>query len=204
MTAMLVTGKFPGDKKVLPAEVNRDLVAAELAVHEMLTALGIDLNSESMRDTPGRMVRAWVEILTPQPFNATTFPNDERYNQLVVQCDIPFVSVCEHHMLAFSGVAHVGYIPGERILGLSKLARIVEHFARRPQVQERLTQQIANWLQENLTPAGVGVVVSAQHSCMTIRGVRANDARTVTSVMDGALMSNPDSRREFMTLISNR
>jgi GTP cyclohydrolase I len=111
-------------------------------------------------------------------------------------------SVCEHHLLPFVGVAHVGYLPGERILGLSKLARVVELFARRPQVQERLTQQVADWLQDQLAPRGVGVVVAAEHLCMTVRGVRASGADTVTSALHGQLRSDAASRAEFFTLIA--
>src|SRR5215469_18969857 len=123
-----------------------DLAAAELAAGEFLQALGVALDSESLRGTPGRMARAYAELLSPRPFNMTTFPNDEGYDELVLARAIPVRSVCEHHLLPFTGVAHVGYLPGRRILGLSKLARIVEHFARRPQVQERLTKQVADWL----------------------------------------------------------
>jgi GTP cyclohydrolase I len=108
--------------------------------------------------------------------------------------------VCEHHLLPFVGVAHVGYLPGERILGLSKLARVVGHFAARPQVQERLTKQIADWLQENLSPAGVGVVIEAEHTCMTLRGVRAGGSTTVTSTMLGTLRDDARSRQEFFAL----
>ena len=150
-----------------------DLVAAEQAAEAFLSALGLSLDSESLRATPGRMARAYAEMFAPRPFDLTTFPNDEGYDELVLARSIPVHSVCEHHMLPFVGVAHVGYLPGERILGLSKLARVVEMFARRPQVQERLTKQVADWLQTNLAPRGVGVVVEAEHLCMTMRGVRA-------------------------------
>ena len=122
------------------------------------------------------MAAAYAEMLTPAPFDLTTFPNDEGYDELVLARSIPVHSVCEHHLLPFVGVAHVGYLPGERILGLSKLARVVELFARRPQVQERLTTQVADWLQDHLAPRGVGVVIEAEHLCMTLRGVRADGA----------------------------
>jgi GTP cyclohydrolase I len=179
-----------------------DMIAAEMAADQLLAALQIPRDTESLAATPARLARALREIVTPAAFTATTFPNDENYNQLVIQCDIPFRSICEHHMLAFTGVAHVGYMPGPRILGLSKLARLVQHFAARPQVQERLTQQVADWLQTNLHAEGVGVVMSAEHTCMTLRGVRAGGARTVTSAMHGVLRADPSARNEFMTLIS--
>jgi GTP cyclohydrolase I len=132
----------------------------------------------------------------------TTFPNDAGYDELIIARSIPVQSVCEHHLLPFVGIAHVGYLPGERILGLSKLARVVELFARRPQVQERLTQQIADWLQDQLSPRGVGVVVAAEHLCMTVRGVRASGANTVTSALHGHLRSDAASRAEFFSLIA--
>jgi GTP cyclohydrolase IA len=177
-----------------------DLAAAERAAEAFLTALGLPLDSESLRATPGRMARAYAEMFAPRPFDLTTFANDEGYDELVLARSIPVHSVCEHHMLPFVGVAHVGYLPGERILGLSKLARVVEMFARRPQVQERLTKQVADWLQTNLAPRGVGVVVEAEHLCMTMRGVRASGASTVTSALHGQLREDARSRAEFFAL----
>jgi GTP cyclohydrolase I len=159
--------------RVVPGDNRVDLAAAETAAAQFLTALGVALDSESTRGTPGRMARAYAELFAPRPFDLTTFPNDEGYDELVLARAIPVRSVCEHHLLPFAGVAHVGYLPGDRILGLSKLARVVEHFACRPQLQERLTKQVADWLEDNLTPRGVGVVVEAEHTCMTLRGVRA-------------------------------
>jgi GTP cyclohydrolase I len=181
-----------------------DLAAAERAAGAFLTALGVPQDSESLRATPGRMARAYAELFAPRPFELTTFPNDEGYDELVLARSIPVHSVCEHHMLPFLGVAHVGYLPGERILGLSKLARVVEMFARRPQVQERLTKQVADWLQTNLAPRGVGVVVEAEHLCMTMRGVRAGGASTVTSAVHGLLRDDPRSRSEFFALTTAR
>src|SRR5437764_1163070 len=134
--------------RVVPDEVGIDLPKAERAVADLLAALGQDLSSEHLRGTPRRVAQAYEELLTPRPFTPTTFPNDEGYDELVLARDIPFHSLCQHHLLPFYGVAHVGYLPGERILGLSKLARVVEHFARRFQVQERLTKQIGDWLAE--------------------------------------------------------
>jgi len=177
-----------------------DLVAAERAAEQFLLALGVSLESESLQGTPGRMVRAYAELFTPRPFDLTTFPNDEGYDELVLARGIPVRSVCEHHLLPVVGVAHVGYLPGERILGLSKLARIVEHFACRPQVQERLTKQVADWLSDQLDPKGVGVVIEAEHSCMTLRGVQAAGSSTVTSTLLGALREDARSRQEFFAL----
>lgn len=177
-----------------------DLETAERAAREFLQALGISLESESLRDTPARMARAYAELFTPRPFDLTTFPNDEGYDELVLARGIPVRSVCEHHLLPVVGVAHVGYLPGERILGLSKLARVVEHFARRPQVQERLTKQVADWLCDHLQPKGVGVVIEAEHSCMTLRGVLAVGSNTVTSTLLGSLRADARSRQEFFAL----
>jgi len=177
-----------------------DLVAAEKAAAGFLTALGVAVDSESLRATPGRMARAYAEMFAPRSFDLTTFPNDEHYDELVLARGVPVHSICEHHLLPFVGVAHVGYLPGERILGLSKLARVVEMFARRPQVQERLTQQVADWLHTNLAPRGVGVVVEAEHLCMTMRGVRATGASTVTSALHGCLREDARSRAEFFSL----
>jgi GTP cyclohydrolase I len=177
-----------------------DLEAAERAAADFLNALGISLDSESLRGTPERMARAYAELFTPRAFDLTTFPNDEGYDELVLARSIPLRSVCEHHMLPFVGVAHVGYLPGERILGLSKLARVVEHFACRPQVQERLTKQVADWLEDQLAPKGVGVVIEAEHSCMTLRGVQAVGSSTVTSTLLGSLRRDARSRQEFFAL----
>jgi GTP cyclohydrolase IA len=177
-----------------------DLDAAEEAAARFLTAMGIPLDSESLRGTPRRMAEAYAELFAPRPFDLTTFPNDEGYDELVLARAIPVRSVCEHHLLPFVGVAHVGYLPNERILGLSKLARIVEHFACRPQVQERLTKQIADWLSEQLHPVGVGVVIEAEHTCMTLRGVKATGSNTVTSTLLGTLRDDARSRQEFFAL----
>ncbi len=177
-----------------------DLAAAEAAAAALLAALGIDTASDSMARTPARMARALEEMLTPRQFDLTTFPNDEGYRQLVVERAIPFRSLCEHHILPFTGLAYVAYLPGERILGLSKLARVVELFAHRPQVQERLTQQVANWLDERLHPQGVGVVLVAEHLCMTLRGARASGSMTVTSALHGVLLSDHRPREEFFAL----
>ncbi len=177
-----------------------DLAAAEAAAGKFLDALGISTATESLRGTPGRMARAYAEFFSPRPFDLTTFPNDEGYDELVLARRIPVRSVCEHHLLPFVGTAHVGYLPGARILGLSKLARVVEHFACRPQVQERLTKQIADWLQTHLDPKGVGVVIEAEHACMTLRGIQATGSTTMTSTLLGLLRSDARSRSEFLAL----
>jgi GTP cyclohydrolase I len=150
------------------------------------------------------MTDALLELITPREFDLTTFPNDEGYDELVVVEDITVQSLCEHHMLPFVGTAHIGYLPGARILGLSKFARMVEFHARRPQTQERLTQNVANHLQEQLAPRGVGVVVEADHTCMSLRGARAPGARTVTSTLLGQLRDDPRSRAEFLSLTRSR
>jgi GTP cyclohydrolase I len=181
-----------------------DLDAAERAVADLLLALGQDPQAEHTRETPRRVAAAYAELLTPREFTLTTFPNDEGYDELVVARDIPFHSLCEHHMLPFKGVAHVGYLPGEHILGLSKLARVVELYARGLQVQERLTIQVADWLEEALHPKGVGVVVEAEHLCMSLRGVQARGSVTVTSALHGVLREDARSRSEFFSLTGVR
>jgi GTP cyclohydrolase I len=186
--------------RVLHDEPSIDLDAAEQAVEDLLVALGHDPSRENLAETPRRVAAAYAELLTPRPFDLTTFPNDEGYDELVLARDIPFQSLCEHHLLPFYGVAHVGYIPEARILGLSKFARVIELFARGLQVQERLTQQVADWLDEHLAPKGVGVVLEAEHLCMSLRGVRASGSRTVTSAVHGLLRHDARSRQEFFAL----
>ena len=186
--------------RVVGGDQRIDLAAAEQAVRDLLVALGRDPDSEHVSDTPRRVAGAFAELLTPEPFDLTTFANDEGYDELVMARDIPFQSLCQHHLLPFHGVAHVGYIPAERILGLSKLARVVELFARDLQVQERLTTQVAAWLQDHLEPKGVGVVLEADHLCMSLRGVRATGARSVTSAVHGLLRDDARSRQEFLAL----
>ena len=208
MTGALLTSTHDGSiadsprrpLRVAPPSGARDLMAAENAAAGFLRALGIRVDTDNMRETPGRMARAYAELFTSPAFNLTTFPNDEGYDELVLARSIPLQSVCEHHLLPFTGVAHVGYLPGDRILGLSKLARVVAHFAARPQVQERLTKQIAAWLDEQLRPKGVGVVIEAEHTCMTLRGVRAVGSSTVTSTLLGVLREDSRSRQEFFSL----
>ena len=182
--------------------VNEAAVAR--ATRDLLVALGADLDSEGLRETPRRMATAYLELLTPEPFNMTTFRNDEGYDELVVVRDIQFQSLCMHHVLPFCGVAHVGYLPADRILGISKLARVVDLFARDLQLQERLTTQIAGWLQKELQPKGVGVVLEAEHLCMSLRGVQKPGAKTVTSALHGLVRDDPRTREEFLSLTGGR
>jgi GTP cyclohydrolase I len=186
--------------RVLRDRAPVDAPAAEQAVADLLRALGKDPDGPHLAETPRRVAAAYAELLTAPQFDLTTFPNDEGYNELVLATGIPVQSLCEHHLLPFSGVAHIGYLPGDRILGLSKLVRVLDMFARDLQVQERLTQQVANWLQENLTPRGVGVVIEAEHLCMSLRGVRARGTRTTTSALHGLLREDARSRQEFFAL----
>jgi GTP cyclohydrolase I len=181
-----------------------DLAAAERAARELLVALGADLDHPGLLETPRRVAAAFAELLTPEPFDLTTFPNDEGYDELVVVRDIPFQSLCMHHMLPFHGVAHVAYLPEERIVGLSKLARVVEHYSRDLQVQERLTKQVAARIQDELRPKGVGVVLEAEHLCMSLRGVQKAGARTVTSALHGLVRDDPRTREEFLSLTGGR
>jgi GTP cyclohydrolase I len=187
-----------------PASTGVDVAAAERAATALLAAVGADLDDESLAGTPRRMARLYAELLTPARFDATTFPNDGGYDELVVAREIPFHSLCEHHLLPFVGIAHVGYLPGERIIGLSKLARVVDSFARSLQVQERLTTQIARWLQDELKPKGVGVVLEAEHLCMSLRGVQKQGATTVTSALHGLVRDDPRTRQEFLALTTGR
>ena len=205
MTTIAETTAPDAERRLhLLRDTDIDLVRAERAVTELLAALGQDIDDAHTRDTPRRVAAAYAEMLTPRAFAPTTFPNDEGYDELVLARDIPFHSLCQHHMLPFQGVAHVGYLPGNRILGLSKLARVVELFARGLQVQERLTKQVADWLQDQLTPKGVGVVVEAEHLCMSLRGVLVSGSATVTSALHGLLRSDPRSRAEFFALTGAR
>src|SRR3954454_22027449 len=139
-------------------------------------------------------------MLTHEPVKLTTFPNEAHYDELVVVREIPFHSLCMHPLLPFHGVAHVAYLPGDRIIGLSKLARVVELFARELQLQERLTCQVADWLRGNLSPDGVGVVIEAEHMCMSLRGVQKPGSRTVTSALHGLVREDPRTRQEFLAL----
>jgi GTP cyclohydrolase I len=177
-----------------------DLAAAERAAVDLLRAIGADLDYPGLLDTPRRVAASLAELVTPAEFGATLFRN-EGYDELVLVRDIPFQSLCMHHLLPFHGVAHVAYLPGECIIGISKLARVVDAFARDLQLQERMTVQIADWLEQELAPRGVGVVLSAEHMCMTMRGVRKPGARTVTSALRGSLRDDARTRQELLSLV---
>ncbi|HEY5197288.1 MAG TPA: GTP cyclohydrolase I FolE [Solirubrobacteraceae bacterium] len=179
-----------------------DQPAGERAVHDLLVALGRDPSEPGLRDTPRRVAAAYAELLTHDAVSMTTFPNDAGYDELVVVRDIPFHSLCMHHLLPFHGVAHVAYLPGQRIIGLSKLARVVEMFARDLQLQERLTMQVAECLEHHLQPKGVGVVIEAEHLCMSLRGVQKTGARTTTSALLGLLRNDARTRQEFLSLVA--
>jgi GTP cyclohydrolase I len=189
---------------VAPARDGRpeiDREAAERAVHDLLVALGRDVTDDGLRETPRRVAAAFAELLTHEPVALTTFENDGGYDEMVVVREIPFHSLCMHHLLPFHGVAHVAYLPGERIIGLSKLARVVELYARELQIQERLTMQIATALEQHLQPKGVGVVLEAEHLCMSLRGVQKAGTRTTTSALLGLLRDDARTRQEFLSII---
>jgi len=204
MGGAATVASLPHRSRVRHPGVVRDLDAAERAAAAFMRSLGVlpdDPDRPDLALTPRRLAEAYAELLSPPEFDFTTFANVERYDELVLVRDIPIASVCEHHLLPFIGRAHVGYLPGQRIVGLSKLARLVELHARGAQVQERLTKQIAEWLDEHLHPRGVGVVLEAEHLCMTLRGVQAAGTRTVTSTLLGTLRTDARSRAEFLTLV---
>jgi GTP cyclohydrolase I len=177
-----------------------DHAAVQRAARELLRAVGADVDAEALEETPRRVADAYAELLTPQPFRATTFHNDGGYDELILARAIPFHSLCMHHLLPFHGVAHIAYLPGEQIIGLSKLGRVVEFFSRDLQIQERLTTQVADWLQRELEPKGVGVVLEAEHLCMSLRGVQKLGAKTVTSALRGRVRDDPRTRQEFLAL----
>ena len=181
-----------------------DMARLERAVRELLHAVGEDPDREGLRETPGRVARMYAELfsgLHEEPREHLKKFFAERYDEVVLVRDISFNSMCEHHLLPFMGVTHIGYIPNGRVVGLSKLARVVESVSRRPQVQERMTEEIANLLVNELNAKGVAVVVEATHTCMTIRGVRKPGSLCVTSAMKGIFRSNVSSRSEIMQLI---
>jgi GTP cyclohydrolase IA len=183
-----------------------DAARVARAVRELLVAVGEDPDREGLLETPARVSRAFAEVfagLHTDPGDVLTSVFDERHDELVLVRDIPFASTCEHHLLPFLGEAHVGYLPNAQgqVTGLSKLARLVDLYAKRPQVQERLTTQIADTLAERISPRGVIVVLEAEHLCMSMRGVRKPGARTVTSAVRGMLRDNPASRAEALALI---
>jgi len=181
-----------------------DLERMEKAVREILLALGEDADREGLKNTPKRVARMYQELLGGREHDLDRHVSSifhEDYDEVVLLRDIPFYSMCEHHMMPFIGKAHVAYLPKGRVLGVSKLARIVEGFARRLQVQERLTSQVADFLMENLKPKGVAVVLEASHSCMTIRGIKKPGSVMVTSVLRGIFKSDSRTRNEILQLI---
>jgi GTP cyclohydrolase I len=182
-----------------------DLVRIEKAVHEILGALGEDVHREGLRGTPGRVANMYAELLggmrqDPKEHLGSVFRED--YDEVVLLRDVPFYSICEHHMMPFIGSAHVAYLPDGQVLGVSKLARVVDCFARRLQVQERLTVQIADFFMDNLKPKGVAVVIEASHSCMTIRGIKKPGSVMVTSALRGIFIRDPKSRNEVLRLMN--
>jgi GTP cyclohydrolase IA len=198
-----VSGEL-SDGNGMPSAAEVDLPRIERAVREILAAVGEDPNREGLRETPGRVARMYAELfcgLHDEPQRHLRKFFTEPYDEMVLVRDISFNSMCEHHLLPFTGVAHIGYIPNGKVVGLSKLARVVESISHRPQVQERMTEEIANLLIEELDVKGVAVVIEATHSCMTIRGVRKPGSICVTSAMKGIFRSNLSSRSEVMTLI---
>ena len=177
----------------------------EAAVREILIAIGEDTDREGLVETPSRVARMYEEIFGGLEDDPTRHLKlfDESSEEMVVVRDIPLYSMCEHHLIPFLGKAHIAYIPSDgRVIGLSKLARIVDCFARRPQLQERLTSQVADFLYENLQPMGVAVVIEAEHLCMTMRGARASGAKTMTSALRGTMRSNAKTRAEAMSLLT--
>ncbi len=188
-------------------ETTVDLPRIERAVREILIAIGENPDREGLLDTPARVARMYAELfsgLNSNPARHLERAFQEKYDELVLVRDIAFNSTCEHHLLPFLGVAHVGYLPNGKVAGLSKLARVVEEISKRPQVQERMTHQIADLLNEQLDAKGVVVVLEAEHTCMSIRGVRKPGALTVTSAVRGLFKSNPPSRAEAMALINRK
>ncbi len=202
----VITGTLADEADDLQAPVRPgvDLARIERAVREILSAVGEDPDREGLRDTPRRVARMYAELFSglhedPRLHLKRFF--SEKYDEIVLVRDISFESICEHHLMPFVGKAHIGYLPNGRVIGLSKLARVVEGVARRPQVQERMTETIADLLMEELQPKGVAVVLEAVHTCMTVRGVRKPGSVCVTSAMKGAFRNNPSTRAEVMTLI---
>ncbi len=184
-----------------------DLPAIEKAVRTILRAVGENPDRPGLVDTPRRVARMYGEMFSglhgdPARHLRVTFP--ETYDEMVLIRDIPFTSMCEHHLLPFTGVAHVAYIPKGRVTGLSKIARVVEEISRRPQVQERMTEETANLVETELATAGVAVVIEAEHSCMSIRGIRKPGAKTITSALRGVFKTDPASRAEVMALVRGR
>ena len=181
-----------------------DKARIEAAVRELLYAIGEDPGREGLIDTPRRIADAYGEVfsgLNENPLEILAVSFEENHNEMIILRDIPFFSMCEHHLLPFHGTAHVGYIPYSRVVGVSKIARLVDAAARRPQLQERFTSQVADWLMDVLEPEGTAVAVEAEHLCMTMRGVKKAGSKMITSAMRGTFKSQPDTRNEFLSLV---
>ncbi|HLZ70608.1 MAG TPA: GTP cyclohydrolase I FolE [Dehalococcoidia bacterium] len=205
MASQFSTNGKTADSSTHPGGIDQERVQA--AVREIIEAVGEDPRREGLIDTPRRIADMYGEIFAglwqdPRDLLAVTF--DEGHDEMVILKDIPFYSLCEHHFLPFHGVAHVGYIPEGRVVGISKIARVVEAFAKRPQLQERLTAQIADCILDALQPDGVAVVVEAEHLCMTMRGVKKPGSRMVTSAVRGHFKERSVSRSEFLTLLRSK
>jgi GTP cyclohydrolase I len=201
-------GRRPVSRKIYPlADPTVDMARIRRAVREILAAVGEDPDREGLRDTPDRVARMYAEMFAglhqdPRDHLKRTFP--QKYDEVVLVRDIEFSSMCEHHLLPFSGRAHVAYLPAGKVVGLSKLARVVDSIARRPQIQEQMTEQVADLLMTELGAKGVAVILEASHSCMTIRGVRKPTSITTTSAMRGIFRDNSATRMELMALIFGR
>lgn len=195
------------DQPTDPADSGVDLPRAEAAVRELLLALGEDPDREGLRETPRRVAAAFQEVLGGRRIDPAALLQvgfDEGHDEMVILRDIPFFSICEHHLFPFRGAAHVAYVPRGRVVGISKLARLVDAVARRPQLQERLTAQIADIMMHGLQPDGVAVAVEAEHLCMTMRGIKKPGSRMVTSAMRGTFQTQNETRAEFLALVRPR
>jgi GTP cyclohydrolase IA len=194
---------------IIVPSIEDEQKVTQIAAHvrRIIEALGLDVSDPNLDGTPERVAKMYLEMFHGLAEGAepkvTFFPNDEHYTAMVMEKDIPFYSLCSHHFVPFYGHAHVAYIPNERIVGLSKMPRIVEFYARRPQLQERLTEQIAGFLEQTLCPQGVMVVVEARHLCVEMRGVKKPGALTVTSAIRGIFFNKP-VREEFLDLLNRR
>jgi len=171
------------------------------AVQTLLKSVGEDPTREGLIDTPKRYVKFLKEFCNPEPFNMTTFENEGSQNEMIIVSNIPFFSLCEHHLAPFFGTASIAYIPNEKIVGLSKLPRTLDMFSRKPQNQERITHDVAQYLMEKLNPKGVAVVIKARHLCVEMRGVKKHDCYTTTSAMKGVFYDELNTRQEFLNLI---
>ncbi len=196
-------GRSPNNLSSIPVDHAR----IERAVREILLAVGEDPDREGLLETPARVARMYAEIFSglhtdPSVYLQKLFT--QKHDEMVIVKDIEFASCCEHHLLPFIGKAHIGYLPDGQVVGLSKLARVVEAVSKRPQVQERMTEDLADLIMNEVQPRGVGVILEASHSCMTIRGVRKPGAMTITSALRGLVKTNPSTRAELMTLVHGR